>query len=93
MSGLASIGLTASKGCIYRQPDGSWWFIQAFAKGQFAFPFEHGPSNVSEAPAAGMLNHGEPAELAPRGTVIVERRGRGCYAGRISVTAPAQRLP
>ena len=73
-----------TNGIIYAQPTG-WFFVQAFAGAQFAFPFEYGPSNVSEAPAAGKLIHTENAYVAPLGTVLVERSGRWCYAGRIDV--------
>lgn len=76
-------------GCVYKQTDGSWWFILAWARREWAFPFEHGPSCLSEAPPSGPLHHGESASMAPLGTVLVERAGHWCYAGRIN---PAERI-
>ena len=78
-------------GVVYRRPCGTWFFVQAFAGLEFAFPFEHGPSNVCELPACGALHHGENAFVGPQGSVVVERSERMTYAGRIDVSLPAVR--
>lgn len=83
-------------GCVYRQPDGSWWFVFSWAGVgmRWAFPFEHGPSLVCDAPPAHELHHGEPATVTHWGSVLVDRREeRWFYAGRIDVNRRADGEP
>lgn len=73
------------QGTIAKSIYGHWQFILRCFDSDWCFPFEYGPSCDSELPGAGMLSVDEPAELAPRGTVLVKRNGAPRYAGRINI--------